>query len=175
MIQAKPYSLMKKRIGKHLYTAWQWTWGLPQTLSGAGLYLKHRKDPHFDYNGARVTAWSRNRGVSLGKFIFVPEKKGWGNIQTPESDSAAEKNSKKKAGEDSVSRYLLEHEYGHTIQCLLLGPLYWIVVALPSAIWCNFFADYRKKNNVSYYKLYCESWANKWGVKWSGLKQFGIK
>jgi hypothetical protein len=24
---------------------------------------------------------------------------------------------------------------------------------------------------VSYYKLYCESWANNWGQKWSGEKQ----
>ena len=40
------------------------------------------------------------------------------------------------------------HEYGHTWQCLLLGPLYYIVIALPSVIWCNFFAKYREKNNL---------------------------
>jgi len=62
------------------------------------------------------------------------------------------------------------HEYGHTWQCLLLGPLYYIVIALPSMIWCNLFAAYRKKNNVSYYKVYCESWANAWGQKGSKLK-----
>ena len=39
------------------------------------------------------------------------------------------------------------HEYGHTWQCLLLGPLYWLVVALPSAIWCNCFEGMRKKHN----------------------------
>ena len=67
------------------------------------------------------------------------------------------------------------HEYGHTIQCLLLGPLYWFVVAIPSAFWCNCLKNYRIKNNVSYYKLYCESWANKWGQKWSKRKQYGLK
>ena len=62
------------------------------------------------------------------------------------------------------------HEYGHTWQCLLLGPLYYIVIALPSVIWCNCFAGYRKKNNVSYYKLYCEAWANCWGQKATKMK-----
>ena len=57
-----------------------------------------------------------------------------------------------------------------TWQCLLLGPLYYLVIALPSAVWCNFFEGYRKKNNVSYYKLYCEGWANAWGQKFSGMK-----
>ena len=65
----------KRKLKKSLYTAAQWTWGLPQTLAGAGLYLRHRKDPHFDYNGAKVTAWDRDSGVSLGKFIFVPAEK----------------------------------------------------------------------------------------------------
>ena len=62
------------------------------------------------------------------------------------------------------------HEYGHTWQCLLLGPLYYVVIALPSVIWCNFFAKYREKNNVSYYKLYCEAWANCWGQKATKMK-----
>ena len=63
------------------------------------------------------------------------------------------------------------HEYGHTWQCLLLGPLYYLIVAIPSVIWCNCFAKYREKNNISYYKLYCEAWANVWGEKGSGLKR----
>ncbi len=31
-------------------------------------------------------------------------------------------------------------------------------------------AGYRKKNNVSYYKLYCEAWANAWGQKFSKME-----
>ena len=67
------------------------------------------------------------------------------------------------------------HEYGHTWQCLLLGPLYYLIVAIPSVIWCNCFAKYREKNNISYYKLYCEAWANVWGEKGSGLKRSETK
>ena len=44
-------------------------------------------------------------------------------------------------------------------------------IAIPSMIWCNCFAKYREKNNVSYYKLYCESWANIWGEKFSKMER----
>ena len=62
------------------------------------------------------------------------------------------------------------HEYGHTWQCLVLGPLYYLVVAIPSAFWCNVMGGWRKKHNVSYYKLYCEAWANAWGQKFTGME-----
>ena len=64
---------------------------------------------------------------------------------------------------------LCVHEYGHTIQCLFLGPLYWLVIAIPSVIWCYCFANYRKKHRVSYEALYCERWATAWGKKWSAV------
>ena len=61
------------------------------------------------------------------------------------------------------------HEYGHTIQSLLLGPAWAFVIAIPSFIWCNTprFVKMRKEEGVSYYKLYCEGWANLWGRAWS--------
>ncbi len=62
------------------------------------------------------------------------------------------------------------HEYGHTIQCLFLGGFYWFVIGIPSFVWCNFFESYRKKHNLSYYDIYCESWANTLGQKWAGQK-----
>jgi hypothetical protein len=62
------------------------------------------------------------------------------------------------------------HELGHCVQSLLLGPLYWLVVALPSVIWCNFppLVRWRKAHHVSYYWLFCEHWANRWGSRWAG-------
>jgi len=64
------------------------------------------------------------------------------------------------------------HEFGHCVQSILLGPLYWIVVAIPSVVWCNV-PMFRKLHNTretkhNYYKLYCEGWANVWGTAWSG-------
>ena len=139
----------KKRVKKTLYTAAQWTWGLPQTLAGAGLYLRHRKDPHFDYNGAKVTAWNRDSGVSLGKFIFVPAEKS------------------RQSGKEPVSRFLLEHEYGHTIQSLMLGPAYLILVGIPSFAWNRlpYFDRKRKKTGKSYYSAVFERTASEFGSK----------
>lgn len=147
--------MAKKRLKHAIYNAAQWTWGLPQTLAGAGLYLKHRKDPHFNYNGARVTAWDRDAGISLGKFIFVPrdgKKLGAGKAANPE-----------------VSRFLLDHEYGHSIQSLILGPAYLLIVGVPSLAWNRlpYFARRRKKTGRSYYSAVFESTASKLGERTS--------
>ena len=163
---------MKKKLRGKLYTAAQWTWGLPQTLAGAVLYLKHRKDPHFDYNGARVTAWDKLSGVSLGKFIFVPEKKGWSTIQEKGEKPDSQK-SQRKAGKDSVSSFLLEHEYGHTIQSLILGPAYLLVVGLPSILWNRlpYFERRRRRTGKSYYSAIFERTANTLGEKTAKKKK----
>lgn len=137
-------------VPKLLFYLVQWTWGLPVNLIGGLAWLllggKGRREA---YKNARITYLPWNfGGLSLGLFIFIGDGKpaGWtGNTRI--------------------------HEYGHTIQCLLLGPLYWLVIGLPSAVWCNCFEDYRKKRGISYYKLYCERWANRWGEAWSGEKR----
>lgn len=144
----------KRKLKKSLYTTAQWTWGLPQTLAGAGLYLRHRKDPHFDYNGAKVIAWDRDSGVSLGKFIFVPAEK------RRQSGSGDRKNVK-------VNSFLLEHEYGHTIQSLLLGPAYLFLVGIPSFAWNRlpYFDRKRKKTGKSYYSAVFERTASEFGSR----------
>ena len=135
---------MKKPDGKKLkkgaYTAAQWSWGLPQTLIGAALYLAHRKDEHFDYKGAIATSWNKEGAVSLGKFIFVPRRAG-----------------------GQPGRFLLEHEYGHTLQSLILGPFYLLFVGAPSILWNRlpFFQHKRKRTGKSYYSAPFESTANK--------------
>ena len=137
---------------RFLFYLVQFTWGLSVNLIGGIVFLilkaKGCRSERF-CNAFIVYADKENfGGISLGLFIVM--------------------NSKKQQPWKHDTRI---HEYGHTIQCLLLGPLYWLVIAVPSAVWCNFFAAYRKKNNISYYKLYCESWANCWGEKWSREKQ----
>ena len=147
-------SIATKGFARFLFYLVQFTWGLPVNLfGGLGYLILRKKFRHERFKNAFVTYIPGNwGGVSLGLFIFIAEGRpeGW------------ERNTR-------------IHEYGHTIQCLLLGPLYWFVIGIPSAVWCNFFEGYRKKKGVSYYHLYCESWANKWGSKWSGMKQYGLK
>lgn len=156
-----------------IYAGLQWTWGLPQTLAGAGLYLKHRRDPHFNYKGAKVTAWHKTSGISLGRYIFVPEKKGWSTVQTAKAPAEARPEAKRSIGEDSVSRFLLEHEYGHTIQSLILGPLYLLLVGAPSILWNRlpYFERRRRKTGRSYYSAVFERTANALGEKMSHPKQ----
>ena len=127
------------KLKKHAYTAAQWTWGLPQTLIGAALYAAHHKDDHFDYRGAKATAWDKDTGISLGKFIFVPRKAG-----------------------GSADSFLLEHEYGHTLQSLILGPFYLFAVGAPSMLWNRlpYFKSKRKRSGKSYYSAPFEKTAN---------------
>ena len=141
---------------KHAYTAVQWTWGLPQTLAGAALYLSHRGDAHFDYRGARATAWDKDTGISLGKFIFVP-KAAAGHASAAAAEPAPPDSA---AGEHDA--FLLDHEYGHTIQSLILGPFYLLLVGAPSMLWNRlpYFRKRRKETGRSYYSAPFEKTAN---------------
>lgn len=152
--------MTKSKIRHALYNAAQWTWGLPQTLAGAGLYVKHRHEPHFNYNGAKVTAWSRDSGISLGKFIFVPREKSRNSEVSAKSDS-------EEVQVPEVSRFLLEHEYGHSIQSLIFGPAYLLLIGAPSLAWNRlpYFARKRKKTGRSYYSAVFERTASHLGEK----------
>ena len=127
-----------------LYTILQLVWGLPQTLFGFAVFLRWRSAPHSRYHGAIVTEWKKRTGLSLGLFLFVPEGTG---------------------GKD-----FLVHEYGHSIQSLVLGPLYLLVIGLPSAVWCNLpcCGTLRKRKRISYQSFFTERSANKWGEKVTG-------
>lgn len=55
----------------------------------------------------------------------------------------------------------VRHEWGHTRQSLTLGPLYLIVIGIPSIIWA---AIHRAiAPNKPYNWFYTEAWANKLG------------
>ena len=121
-----------------LYVLTQCLWGLPQTLLGLLIFLACPGCSHSTYRGAVVTRWRGSRGLSLGLFVFLPQ------------------------GADDR---LLAHEYGHTLQSLLLGPLYLLVIGLPSLIWAGLPALERRRarRRISYYAFYTERWADRWG------------
>ena len=131
-----------------LYLLCQWTWGLPQNLAGGALYLYYRLRgcPHFRYQGAAGVIWPRRAGsMSLGRFLFLYP--GW----TP------------------ADRALLVHEYGHTFQSLLFGPLYLLTVGLPSFLWAGlpFFRKLRREKQISYYAVYPEKQATRLGERFA--------
>ena len=112
------------------------TWGLPQTVLGAGVKVMAGQDcPSYTFRSALVTEWRLRRGLSLGPFIFVPR---------------------------GCPRRLVVHEYGHTVQALILGPLYLPVIVLPSLTWAGAPAleRARRRRGISYYTFYTEHWAN---------------
>ena len=120
-----------------LFRLLQCTWGLPQTLVGLVFFLVYRKSPHERVGSVIGTKWPRNDGVSLGLFIFYP----------------------------ADSKSMRSHEFGHTIQSLIFGPLYLLAVGIPSFTWCNHPAcqRYRREKHVPYSALYCEKWADALG------------
>ena len=132
-------------MNKKLFNVIQWTWGLPQTLLGSAVYIANRRKKHFDFGGACATIWDREDGLSLGKFIFLPRME-----------------ERKTDGATVVSKELAEHEYGHSLQSLILGPTYLLLIGLPSVIWCRtpYFENKRKKTGKSYYSPVFEKSAN---------------
>ena len=126
---------------KLLFIIWQCTWGLPQTLLGAIVFLKHIRCPHKMYRGCIDTRWDSRGGMSLGLFIFTPKE------------------------EDDRRSMVRVHEYGHCIQSLLLGPLYLLIVGIVSYTWANlpYFRRMRREKNIPYTSCFVESWASKWG------------
>ena len=65
--------------------------------------------------------------------------------------------------QEELAKKLLVHEYGHTIQSLILGPLYLIVIGIPSTLWGFLFAKKRYEKQIPYCAFFTESWANKCG------------
>ncbi len=143
-----------------LYRILQCTWGILQTTLGLIVFLLHIKDEHFCFHGAIITRWKSKSSVSLGMFVFVTD------------DPYFYDKLKGDYSKEELSSRLLTHEYGHTIQSLILGPLYLLVMGIPSTLWgflpsCN---KKRKEQKVSYFSFFTESWANALGKKVTGLK-----
>lgn len=124
-----------------LYRICQCTWGILQTFLGLCLFLLNYKEKHYPYHGAIITRWNYLSSVSLGMFVFLSKV--------------------------NPSNRLLAHEYGHTVQSLVLGPLFLIVIGIPSILWAGLpgFRRLRKEKQISYYAFYTERWADTWG-KW---------
>lgn len=140
-----------------LYRICQCTYGILQTLLGSFLFLMNYGEKHYSFHGSVVTEWKHSSSVSLGMFIFVSEK----YKEKPETRELYDR--------------LVVHEYGHTVQSLVLGPLYLVIIGLPSFLWASvpFFRKMRRKKRISYYRFYTESWANAWGEKAAKERSMG--
>lgn len=113
-------------------------WELPQTLAGAVVKLVFLKCGSQEVDTGKlgkclIQNWNIGGGVSLGWFQFTP----------------------RNAGKDYCA-----HEVGHSVQSVMLGPLYLLVIGLPSILWAGFIHSYFMRNK-SYYWFYTERIADR--------------
>ena len=130
---------MMKLIMKYIRNLILFIWQLPQHIVALiyfGYLVMMCKDLGVDsrYKQAIVIPCIMRGAVTLGNYVFV--------------------------GLNSEYRKTVKHELGHTIQSKILGPLYLIVIGIPSITYCGLrrlFPSLRKKN---YYNFYTEKTAN---------------
>ena len=136
---------MMKLIMKYIRNLILFIWQLPQHIVAIiyfGYLVMMCKDLGVDsrYKQAIVIPCVMRGAVTLGNYVFV--------------------------GLNSEYKETVKHELGHTIQSKILGPLYLIVIGIPSITYCGLrrlFPSLRKKN---YYDFYTEKWANNLSEKY---------
>lgn len=120
-----------------------WIWQLPQNLLGI-LWRRIKKNSiileisNEDIRDVGAIAYliKAERAVTLGKYIFIS--------QTYKDQSMT-----------------IKHECGHVKQSKMLGPLYLIIIGIPSILhaWLNDYIGCDKKKGYSHW--YTEKWADK--------------
>lgn len=126
------------------------TWGLLYTLVGAltvlvALCLGGKPERNGTSTIIRIgKGWG---GVSLGAFALCSEDSG---------------------------EYIKNHEFGHSMQNCIMGPLCPFIVGIPSAIRYWIYERNRRlgKENFDYYSVWFEATASDWGTRfmeyWEG-------
>ena len=126
-------------------------WTAPQTIIGAGLWVVAAiRGNSFSYpytgrtRGGILTIITRTSlipgAVSLGMFVFIGRGATDPAVGPP---------------------HVIKHEYGHTLQSAMLGPLYLLIVGLPSIIRATWWTRTRQRGD--YYRIWFEAWANRLG------------
>ena len=117
-----------------------WVWQLPQNLLGI-IWKRIKKESvitsisNDDIRSVDAEAYLMKAGgaVTLGKYVFIS--------QTYRDQSIT-----------------IKHECGHVKQSKMLGPLYLIVIGVPSILhaWLNDYIGCCKKHKDGYYHFYTE-------------------
>ena len=132
---------MKKTLEILLYL-----WQLPQNLLGLLLIALLGWEIPIDMKGSKnhrlpsslLFLNSRMKGgVSLGRYIIL-------------------------SGRYATDFNTWYHERGHSIQSMILGPLYLLVIGLPSLLWAAFYRHNDADPN-GYYRFFTEKWADRLG------------
>ena len=133
------------KIDPKIYHTLSWTWGIIMTAIGAlvasicrACGLKPKKHAGATYFEIGEKPWG---GISLGCFFFCSKN-------TPITTK--------------------DHEFGHSLQNAIWGPLFPFVIGVPSFIRCQKF-NYNIirgiPNEEDYYSIWYEGQASEWGKK----------
>lgn len=116
----------------------KYIWQLPQNLLGLlylGYLVAENQIPVIsEYKGVKVYQKYSSGSVTLGEYIFISPR----------------------ATENTV-----RHEWGHTRQSLLLGPLYLIIIGIPSILWAMTHRTIAPGKPYNWF--YTEAWADRLG------------
>jgi hypothetical protein len=124
---------MKKNI---LTAGLLYLWQLPQHLLGLLLILLLRGQPERKWESARVYRTRWRIGLSLGDYILMYR--------------------------NAENLRIISHEWGHTRQSRLLGPLYLPIVGLPS-LTMNLASKAGLLRQDRYFLRWPENWADRLG------------
>lgn len=127
----------------------RWTWELPQTLLGLCLIPFYKKTllRVIDYDGTKVYLYDKfPGGISLGYYTHLD----W--------NAKDHNNNIVRIG---LKRSIKHESAGHGKQSRYLGPLYLIIIGLPSIIHCWIHELCGRK--WDYYSFPTEKWADKLG------------
>ncbi len=136
---------------KQIYYILRFIWELPQNVLGIIIYFLNKKKVYSIRKlDGRLYFQNNNFGISLGSFIF------WMPIW-----------------QDNYSEVpiVLKHEFGHSFQSIYLGPLYLIIIGIPSVarvIYAKLFYKVKRNNWGNYYNGFPEKWADTLGEKHVG-------
>lgn len=113
-------------------------WQLPQNVLGLVLLLILRGETRHRL-GSILFYYLRTfpGGITLGEYIIL-------------------------GTDESVT---IRHEFGHVKQSRILGPLYLLVIGLPSIVhaWLNDGIRCCRRHDTGYYHFYTETWADRLG------------
>ena len=131
-----------KYLTRTQYYVLSWTWGFLMTAVGClvGGFLSIFHDPYSHKHGWYFVVGEGWGGISIGPITIVSRE---------------------------YDRHTLDHEYGHSLQNCIYGPLTIFLVAIPSAV-RYWYRKYMKavcpaKKLPSYYSIWFEAQASKWG------------
>ena len=134
-----------KKILRSFFSVLLYIWQLPQILLGLCLLLAYRAKKFDTIQGIYYFKGSMGGAISLGQIVITSQY-------------------------NSTREEIIKHEFGHTVQSKILGPLYLLIIGIFSGTHAWLDCKTCKTHPDGYYHYWTESWANKLADKYYKVK-----